>query len=200
LTDLEQVVSAQLFEFEREIARVSRNCTCHSGETLTAADFLDVLNDLITLAVGQWEVDITHRVASSLDQHASLLKPHCAQLFDCRRPRRLSYRRSDQAGARLSQIADPATRRAALWLVMQVIRLPPTPRPTHALHLGHTAQDDFFGNKPHAGWSWLATQAKAWRRPYRVHLRERRYAPVRASTSECARSAHDLEHRAAQTS
>jgi hypothetical protein len=173
LTDLEQVVSAQLFEFEREIARAFHGIApSHFGETLTAADFLHVLNDLITFAVGQWEADITHRVASSLDQHASLLKHHCAQLFDCRRPRRLSYRRSDQAGARLSQIADPATRRAALWLVMQVIRLPPTPRPTHALHLGHTAQDDFFGNKPHAGWSWLATQAKAWPRPYRVHFWE----------------------------
>ena len=35
-----------------------------------------------------------------------------------------------------------------------------------------TAQDDFFGNRPHAGWSWLATQAKAWPTPYRAHFWE----------------------------
>jgi hypothetical protein len=57
-------------------------------------------------------------------------------------------------------------------LVMQVIRLLPTPRPTHALHLGHPTQDDFFGNKPHAGWSCLATQARAWPKPYRAHFWE----------------------------
>jgi hypothetical protein len=68
-------------------------------------------------AVDQSEVDITHRIASSFDQHASLLKHQCSHLFDYRRPRRLS----NQAGVSLSQIADPTTRRAALWLVMQVI-------------------------------------------------------------------------------
>ena len=66
--------------------------------------------------------------------------------------------------------ADPATRRAALWLVMQVIRLAPTPRPTHALHLGYTAQDDFFGRRRHSGWAWLATQAREWPTPYRTHF------------------------------
>jgi hypothetical protein len=68
------------------------------------------------------------------------------------------------------RIADPATRRAALWLVMQVIRLAPTPRPTHALHLGYTAQDDFFGSGRHAAWAWLATQAREWSTPYRTRF------------------------------
>jgi hypothetical protein len=56
LTNLEQVVAAQLFEFEREIARAFHGIAPpHFGETLTAADFLHVLNDLITFAVDQWE-------------------------------------------------------------------------------------------------------------------------------------------------
>ncbi len=59
------------------------------------------------IAVDQSEVDITHRIASSFDQHASLLKHQCSHLFDYRRPRRLS----NQAGVSLSQIADPTTRR-----------------------------------------------------------------------------------------
>jgi hypothetical protein len=58
-------------------------------------------------AVDQSEVDITHRIASSFDQHASLLKHQCSHLFDYRRPRRVS----NQAGVSLSQIADPTTRR-----------------------------------------------------------------------------------------
>jgi hypothetical protein len=108
LTDLEQVVATQLFEFEHEIARAFHGIAPpHFGETLTAAGFLQVLRDLSTFAVEQWEVDITHRVASSLDQHASLLIHHCSHLFDCRRPRRFSHLRSNQAQASLTQIADP---------------------------------------------------------------------------------------------
>jgi hypothetical protein len=173
LTDLERIVAAQLFEFEREIASAFHGTAPPNfGGTLTAAGFLQVLKDLCDFAVYQWEVDFTHGVASSLDQHASQLRHHCPQLFDCCRPRHFSRLRANQDQAGLAQIADPATRRAALWLVMQVIRLTPTPRPTHALHLGHTAQDAFFGSRPHAGWSWLATQAKAWPTPYRAHFWE----------------------------
>jgi hypothetical protein len=63
-------------------------------------------------------------------------------------------------------------RRAALWLVMQGIRLPPTPRPRHALRLGFSAQDEFFGDRPHDGWAWLANQARAWPASYRAYYWE----------------------------
>jgi hypothetical protein len=46
--------------------------------------------------------------------------------------------------------------------------LAPTPRPSLALRLGYTAQDDFFGSRRHAGWTWLATQAREWPTPYRT--------------------------------
>ena len=63
-------------------------------------------------------------------------------------------------------------RRAALWLVMQVIWLPPTPRPRHALRLGFTAQDEFFDNRQHDGWAWLETQAKPRPAAYRSYYYE----------------------------
>jgi hypothetical protein len=171
LNELEQIVAAQIFEFEREIARAFRGISPPNfAETLTAADFLQVLRDLSTFVVKLWDVDTTRTVASSLDQHAGLLTYHCSHLFSCRRPRRTSYLRVNQEHVSLAHIADPATRRAALWLVMQVIRLAPTPRPTLALCLGYTAQDDFFGSSRHAGWTWLATQAREWPTPYRTHF------------------------------
>jgi hypothetical protein len=170
LNDLEQIVAAQIFEFEREIARALRGIAPpHFEQTLTAAGFLQVLRDLSTFVVELWDVDMTHTLASSLDQHAALLA-HCPHLFSCRRPRRCPHFRANQKQASLAQIADPRTRRAALWLVMQVIRLAPTPRPAHALHLGYTAQDDFFGSRPHSGWAWLATQAREWPAPYRAYF------------------------------
>jgi hypothetical protein len=33
-------------------------------------------------------------------------------------------------------------------------------------------QDDFFGDRPHAGWQWLATKAKAWPAAYRTRFWE----------------------------
>jgi len=44
-----------------------------------------------------------------------------------------------------------------------------TPRPKHALRLGYTAQDDFFGSVKHDGWGWLARQAQAWPASYQSH-------------------------------
>jgi hypothetical protein len=171
LNELEQIVAAQIFEFEREIARAFRGMPpTHFEGTLTAAGFLQVLRDLSTFVVELWDVDATHTVASSLDQHAAMLTHHCSHLFGCRRPRRASQLRAYHEHASLVHVADPATRRAALWLAMQVIRLAPTPRPTHALRLGYTAQDDFFGGRRHTGWTWLAAQAREWPTPYRTHF------------------------------
>jgi hypothetical protein len=52
--------------------------------------------------------------------------------------------------ASLAQIAVPAMRRSALWLVVQVIRFEPAPRPIPTMHLGFTSQDDLFGSKKQA--------------------------------------------------
>ncbi len=162
LSDLERIVGAQLFEFEREICRAFRGIApSHFDGTLTATGFLLVLRDLTDFTVHQWRIDGASGVSSSLDQYSWLQKRNCSSLFRCRRPKRFACDWSNSEVASLAQIPDPSTRRAALWLVMQVIRAPPTPRPAHALHLGLSVQDAFFGDRPHAGWPWLAAQAKA---------------------------------------
>jgi hypothetical protein len=168
LSDLERIVCAQLFEFEREICRAFRGIApSHFDGTLTGAGFLLVLRDLTDFTVHQWHIDRASGVASSLDQHSWLQKRHCPSLFQCRRPKRFAGNWSNSEVASLAQIPDPSTRRAALWLVMQVIRATPTPRPAHALYLGISVQDAFFGDRPHAGWPWLAVKAKSWPPPYR---------------------------------
>jgi hypothetical protein len=48
----------------------------------------------------------------------------------------------------------------------------PTPRPRHALRLGFSAQDAFFGKKRHDGWAWLTDRAQAWPAAYRSYYWE----------------------------
>ncbi|MDP9083838.1 MAG: hypothetical protein M3N50_08740 [Pseudomonadota bacterium] len=167
--DLEQIVFPELMEFEASIARAFDGVgPRQSTETLNAAQFLQVLNDLCTFAVQLWDTE-HHRTTSSLEQHSRQLLSQCPHLFDYRRPRRSTFSRPITQRLTLHWIADPAMRRAALWLVMQVIWLPPTPRPCHALRLGVSAQDEFFGNRPHDGWAWLTNQAQAWPAAYRAY-------------------------------
>jgi hypothetical protein len=97
-----------------------------------------------------------------------MLREHCPTLFGCRRTRRPTHPRLEGHAA-IAKIADPATRRAALWLVMEVIRLAPTPRPKHPLRLGHTAQDAFFGSVDHDGQTWLTRRAQSWPAAYRSY-------------------------------
>jgi hypothetical protein len=127
LSDLERIVGAQLFEFEREICRAFRGIApSHFDGTLTATGFLLVLRDLTDFTVHQWRIDGASGVSSSLDQHSWLQKRNCSSLFRCRSPKRFACDWSNSEMASLAQIPDPSTRRAALWLVMQVIRAPPT--------------------------------------------------------------------------
>jgi hypothetical protein len=129
LNDLEQIVLTELIEFESSIARAFRGIAPQQFEgTLNATQFLQILHDLSTFAVELWNTN-NYRTTSSLDQHASLLARHRPHLFGYHRPRRGTFSRPKTERLTLHQIADPAMRRAALWLVMQVIRLPPTPRP-----------------------------------------------------------------------
>jgi hypothetical protein len=172
LNDLEQIVLAELMEFEASISRAFVGIVPRQfNQTLNAAQFLQILNDLSTFAVELWNTE-NYQTTSSLDQHARLMARHCPHLFGYRRPRRGSFSRPKTGRLTLRQIADPAMRRAALWLVMQVIRLPPTPRPRHALRLGYSAQDEFFGDRRHDGWAWLTNQAHAWPAAYRAYYWE----------------------------
>jgi len=172
LNDLEKMIVSELMEFEASIARaVDGAAPRQIIETLNAAQFLTVLNDLCTFVVEQWDTG-RHQTTNSLEQQSNHLSNQCPNLFSYRRPRRNSFTRPLTQRMTLRWIADPAMRRAALWLAMQVIWLPPTPRPRHALRLGFTAQDEFFGNRQHDGWAWLTNQAQAWPAAYRSYYWE----------------------------
>ncbi len=65
--DLEQIILPELIEFEASIARaVDGVAPQQEKETLNAAQFLTVLNDLCTFAVQLWDTDY-HRTTSSLE-------------------------------------------------------------------------------------------------------------------------------------
>jgi hypothetical protein len=120
----------------------------------------------LTFALEPWE---THdkRITRALDQQAMFMQSRAPTLFDNVRRRNAMARSDAAARLQLRYVADPATRRAALWLVLQVIWYIPDPRPRLALRLGDTSQDQFYGSVGHAGWDWLPRQALAWPAPYR---------------------------------
>jgi hypothetical protein len=171
LNDTENLVARDLIAFERDIARAHRGIAPPSlQQSLTAPEFLQVLKDLTMFAVKRWNVG-RHPRASCVEQHARMLTRNAPSLFDLHLHKR-SWQRGRDQHVSLTHIPDPAIRRAAIWLAMEVIRLPPTPRPKHDLRLGFTAQDDFFGYVEHEGWEWLAHQAQAWPILYRSHYWE----------------------------
>jgi hypothetical protein len=167
LTTLEKAVSAQIFAFERDIGCALRGIApARAGGTLTAGEFLMVLQDLLTFAVERWGTP-EKRTARTLDQHAMFMQSLARTLFDNEHHRKAIARPRADGRLQLRHIAGPASRRAALWLVLEVVWYVPAPRPRIALRLGETPQDQFFGSVPHAGWDWLRRQAQAWPAAYR---------------------------------
>jgi hypothetical protein len=172
-SDLEKIVADQLMKFEREIAHAHRgHVPSQFAETLNAVQYLQVLCDLCTFAVDLWDTD-HYRVTNSLAQHEWPLRRHCPQLFSYRPPRRTSYGWKKAGHLTLTAIADPAMRRAALWLVREAIQSRACVGPQHSLRLGNSAQNEFLGNRPHAGWAWLESQARAWPSAYRSRYWQR---------------------------
>jgi hypothetical protein len=118
-----------------------------------------------------WDAE-NHRPTNSLEQHSWQLSSQCPHLFDYYRPRRNTFTRTGAQRLTSHRVADPAMRRAALWLVMQSFGF----RQHHVLvmhcDLLFSAQDEFFGNRPHDGWTWLTNQAQAWPAAYRAHYWE----------------------------
>jgi hypothetical protein len=125
LTDIEKTVAEDIIDFERDIARAHRGVAPPTlQKTLTATEFLQVLQDLTTFAVERWHVE-HHPTASSLEQHARILTRHGPNLFDYH-VRKRSWHLGPNRHVSLAHIPDPAIRRAAIWLAMEVIDfLPP---------------------------------------------------------------------------
>jgi hypothetical protein len=135
--------------------------------TLTADEFLRVVQDLLTFAVERWDADRFPR-AQTVEQQAYHLGFHAPTLFPRHQLKRSKYCHESQEPMQLRHLADPAARRAALWLVLQVSWYIPSGPPPLALRLGVTPQDEFFGSRRHAGWAWLTERAAAWLARYRA--------------------------------
>ncbi len=107
--------------FESQIRVAWRgNVPVEVGGTLTAGEFLRVVQDLLTLAVGRWDADRFPRT-QTVEQQAYHLGFHAPTLFPCHQLKRTKYCHDGQQPMQIRHLADPAARRAALWLVLQVI-------------------------------------------------------------------------------
>ena len=167
LNRLEKMVLPELLAFERDITRAFRGIAPRVlDEVLSASEYRQVIADLATFASEAWSTGGFGTV-NSLSQHSRMLS-HCPTLFHSRRGTR-RYLQNGVHHVTLAHMADPATRRAALWLVLQVLESPPMSRPTHPLQLGQSAHDDFFGSIRREGHGWLVAQAQAWPDAYRTH-------------------------------
>ncbi len=168
LTVLERNLVAHLMRFESQIRGAWRgNAPVEAAGTLTAGEFLRVVQDLLTFAVGRWDAGRFPR-AQTVEQQAYHLGLHAPALFPCHQLKRSKYCHERHQPMQLRHLADPAARRAALWLVLQVIWYVPSGPPRLALRLGVTPQDEFFGSRRHAGWAWLTERALAWPARYRA--------------------------------
>jgi hypothetical protein len=167
LTALESAIASQLRAFERDIEMASRGRPpASSAGTLTASSFLTVVQDLLTFAVETWQTD-KYRAARTIDQQSDHMDFYAATLFRHEPSRQLKVRRDGDPPMQLRHLADPAARRAALWLVLQVIWYIPAGPRRLALRLGDTPQDQFFGPPRHSGWPWLTQHASSWPIQYR---------------------------------
>jgi hypothetical protein len=80
--DLISSIGAQIFAFERDIGCALRGIApARAGGTLTAREFLMMLQDLLTFTVERWETP-EKRTARTLDQHAMYMRSLALTLFD----------------------------------------------------------------------------------------------------------------------
>ena len=162
LTALESAIAGQISAFERAIESALRGrAPASAAGTLTANGFLIVVQDLLSFAAETWQTE-SYRSARTIDQHASHMDFYAATLFHHDPVRGLKVRCDGDSPIQLRHLADPASRRTALWLVLQVIWYIPSGVGRLALRLGDTPQDQFFGSKRHSGWPWLTERASAW--------------------------------------
>lgn len=167
LTALESAIARQIRGFELDIEGALRGRPPVSAAgTLTASTFLMVAQDLLSFAVENWQIK-EPRAARTINQQADHMNRYAATLFRHEPVRGLRVRCDGAPPIQLRHLADPAARRAALWLVLQVIWYIPSGVGRLELRLGDTPQDSFFGYQCHAGWAWLTERARAWPIRYR---------------------------------
>jgi len=167
LTDLESAIARQIRGFELDIAGALRGRSPVSAAgTLTASSFLSVAQDLLSFAVEIWQTERSRSVRT-IHQQANEMNFHASTLFRHDTAPGRTIRCDGDPPIQLRHLADPAARRAALWLVLQVIWYVPSGAGRLALRLGDTPQDSFFGSVSHSGWAWLTERARSWPIRYR---------------------------------
>jgi hypothetical protein len=97
---------------------MARPCAANAAGALTASGFLTVVQDLLSFAVETWRTD-KYRAVRTIDQQAGHMGFYAARLFQHEPACELKVRPDDGQPIQLRHMADPATRRATLWLVLQ---------------------------------------------------------------------------------
>lgn len=167
MIELELAVIHELIRFERLVAAARRGSTITlGGITLTADSFISIFRDLTTYCIENWDTRDYRRVCL-VERQVMRLGGHMTQLFSRERKQRTPHRRRNENQG-LIHMTDPAVRRLAIWLTLQVIACPAPPARLSLMRLGRSPQVDFLGPWEHEGSAWLADRAKSWPADYRA--------------------------------
>jgi hypothetical protein len=168
MTELELAVIDELIGFERRVAAARRGSTIKLGNITLAGDaFVAIFRDLTTYCIENWDTR-DYRCVCLVERQVSRLGGYMTRVFNRERKHRASRLRQDEHQG-LIHATDPAVRRAAIWLTLQVIACPAPPARLNAMRLGRSPQVDFLGPWQHEGLAWLADRANNW--PAEYHAR-----------------------------
>jgi hypothetical protein len=166
-TDLEMAVIGELIRFERVVATAHPGSPVEFGDIDVGGDsFLSIFRDLTTYCVESWDTKDYRRICL-VERQVGRLPGGLTGIFQRARKhhaRRLGLGMHHE----LVHVPDPAVRRVAIWLVLQVIACPAPPARWNAMRLGRSPHVDFLGPWHHEGLSWLAERAQSWPPHYRA--------------------------------
>jgi hypothetical protein len=160
-------VIGELIKFERVIATARPGGLAEFGDIgLDGDSFMTIFRDLTTYCVESWDTKDYRRI-SLTERQLTRLSGRVIGIFNRERKHRAG-RLEIGKHHELIHVADPAVRRAAIWLVLQVIACPAPPGRLNAMRLGRSPHVDFLGPWEHDGLSWLAARAQSWPPHYRA--------------------------------
>jgi hypothetical protein len=165
--DLEIAVIDELIRFERVVATARGGILINFGDvTLDGHSFLSIFRDLTTYCVESWDTEDYRRICLA-ERQVGRLPGFDTSIFNRERKQHSQRLRIGQPHE-LVHFADPAVRRVAIWLVLQVITCPAPLARLNAVRLGTPPHVDFLGPWHHRGLSWLAERAQHWPQEYRA--------------------------------
>jgi hypothetical protein len=161
MTVLELGVIDELIRFETLVAAARRGSPITlGGITLTSDSFDSIFRDLTTYCIENWDTRDYRRVCL-VERQVMRLGGYVTRLFNRERKHRSPHRRRNENRG-LIHVTDPAVRRLAIWLTLQVIACPAPPARLSVMRLGRSPQIDFLGPWQHEGLAWLADRAENW--------------------------------------